>query len=116
MAQSLTNLTVFNESRALLRSVRKCACNARGFGDLAKQLERAAISVASNIAEGAGSGSDRKFAYFLRIARGSVNEVEAQLLLLTDIGKLAPDHAAIADANLLGRRLTCFIKRLEEGG
>ena len=116
MAQALTNLTVFNEARALLRSVRECAGKAGGFGDLTNQLERAAISVASNIAEGAGSGSDRRFAYFLRIARGSVNEVEAQLLLLTDIGKLPQQHPAIAAANLLGRRLTCFINRLDGGG
>ena len=110
MAQALSNLTVFNEARALLRSV--SALRGSRFGDLSDQIQRATLSVISNIAEGAGSGSDKQFARYLKIARGSVNEVEAQLLALTDIGELPHNHASIAAANLLGRRLSTFIKRL----
>ena len=48
---------------------------------LVNQLRRAAVSVPSNIAEGQGRKMRKQFALFLRIARGSVQEVETQLLI-----------------------------------
>jgi len=59
---------------------------------LATQMRRAAVSVVSNIAEGCGRQHDRELAYFLRIARGSIRELECQLLLSKDLGYVADDH------------------------
>ena len=55
---------------------------------LRNQLLRAAVSVPSNIAEGAGRGSDVDFRRFLRQSLGSLNEVEYDLLLARDLGFL----------------------------
>jgi four helix bundle protein len=53
---------------------------------LAEQMRRSSASVPSNIAEGYGRGSAKEFAQFLRVARGSLNELETQLELCTQLG------------------------------
>lgn len=59
---------------------------------LTSQLKRASVSIPSNIAEGYGRNTDKSFSHFLTIARGSLFEIETQLLIakelnfLTDLG------------------------------
>ena len=76
---------------------------------LTSQMRRAAISVPSNIAEGAGRGSDREFIRFLQIAKGSLFELETQIGICQRLGLLTEaqdllkrvDHQAAMITNLI---------------
>lgn len=64
---------------------------ARGLGELRSQLDRASVSIALNIAEGAGRRTAADKAHFFTIARGSATESAAALELLAARGLLAPE-------------------------
>ena len=86
-------LTVWKRAHGLALDVHRSTASfpaTERYG-LTAQMRRAAVSVVSNIAEGCGRQNDRELAYFLRIARGSVRELECQLLLSRDLEYLADD-------------------------
>ena len=53
---------------------------------LNSQLKRSAVSIPSNIAEGAGRSSTKEFIRFIDIASGSLSELETQLILVKKLG------------------------------
>ncbi|MBI5742474.1 MAG: four helix bundle protein [Candidatus Niyogibacteria bacterium] len=81
------DLLCWQKSRELVRGVYVGlrGCNDHGFKD---QIQRAAVSVMSNIAEGFESGTRQEFLHYLYIAKASAGEVRAQLYAAQDIGYL----------------------------
>jgi four helix bundle protein len=77
-------------------------------------MRRAAVSIASNIAEGCGRQGDRELARFLRIARGSVHEVESQFILASELGYLNRETCADLERSTaeLSRMLNRLIRTL----
>ena len=77
---------------------------------LASQMRRAAVSVASNIAEGSGRGGDRELLRFLYIALGSATELAVQLDLAVALELVGANEAAslIDRTNHLQRMLNRF--------
>jgi four helix bundle protein len=81
---------------------------------LTSQLRRAAVSVASNIAEGQGRGTTKDFIHFLHIANGSLQECETQLVLAERFGYLEADGLArlLEQSNEVGRINNGLIRSL----
>ena len=86
-------LIAWQEAMDLVEQIYKVT---RNFPDgerygLTNQLRRAAVSVPSNIAEGQGRGVGGEFAHHLRIANGSRQEIETQILISQRLGFLDQD-------------------------
>ena len=83
---------------------------------LVSQLRRAAVSVPSNIAEGKAHYSNRDFVRFLRYARGSLAEIETQVLIAQQRKYLPASTVAKLTQHLdeLGRILSGLINSLRE--
>ena len=78
---------------------------------LSSQLQRASVSVASNIAEGRGRLTNGEFRQFLGMAQGSNFEVQTQLLIARELGLGSLDRLQQAQSlnAEVGRMLTAFI-------
>jgi len=83
---------------------------------LTSQMRRAAVSVPSNIAEGQGRLALKEFIHFLSIARGSLKELETQLLIAADLpyGSSPKLDECLAIADDVGRLLIALIRSLRK--
>jgi len=84
---------------------------------MTSQIRRAAASVPANIAEGHGRNSRGEYMHFLRVAQGSLKELETHVLLAQRVG-LAETKAVetiLTQSDVLGKMLRALIRSLEAG-
>ena len=83
---------------------------------ISDQIRRAAVSIPANIAEGYGRASTRNYLYFVRIARGSLFEVETLLTVMIEVELITAEHAKTLSELLIeeGKMINSFIKSLEK--
>lgn len=79
---------------------------------MSDQLRRASVSIPSNIAEGHGRDSDKEFVKFLCIAKGSLFEVETQLLLCNRLNMINENETLSAFSLIteIGKMINSLIK------
>ena len=116
MAASFKELRVWQESMKLVFEIYRSTANfpRHELYGLSQQLRRAAVSVPSNIAEGKGHRSDREFERFLLHARGSLLEIQTQLMIARELQYLLPEEAKclLASSDTIGRSLNSLINSL----
>ena len=109
--QKFEDLLCWQKSRELAKKVYSAMkhCNDYGFRD---QIQRAAVSVVSNIAEGFERGTKPEFINYLYIAKGSAGEVRAQLYVALDIGYV--NMETFKDLNGLAKECSKLIQSFTE--
>ena len=82
---------------------------------LTSQLNRAAVSVPSNIAEGWGRETSKNFIQFLRNSRGSIKEIQTQLIIAKNLGYITSEkfEAVTGMSEEAGKIIHGLIKSIE---
>ena len=107
------DLDVWKKSMDLVEEVYRLT---KGFPDsekygLINQARRCAVSIPSNIAEGAGRNSKKEFKQFLYISLGSISELETQLIISTELN-YQKDNSLLDELNEIRKMLFGLIKSI----
>lgn len=111
------DLDVWKEGMAIARAIYRDTADfpREELYGITSQMRRASTSIPVNIAEGYGRETTGAFIQFLRIAQGSLKELETLVELSNQLGFLADDRFESMNANMvrLSKMLRSFIRALE---
>lgn len=79
---------------------------------LTSQMRRAAVSIPSNLAEGAARAGAKEFAQFLNVAKGSLSELETPILIARDLGYIRSVEGLMDHAERVSRLLAGLHKQV----
>ena len=116
--EKFEDMDVWQHARFMAKSIYSISREgklSRDYG-LRDQIQRAAVSVMSNIAEGFERGSNKEFIQFLFIAKGSAGEIRSQLYVAFDLGYIPENKFKKLNTEVLiiSQQLSGFIKYLKE--
>lgn len=80
---------------------------------LASQMKRAAVSIPSNIAEGASRNTTKEFIQFLYIALGSAAELETQIIIAEKLGYIKNSETLLSEIIIIRKMLNALISALK---
>ncbi len=117
MVKSYQDLVAWQKAIGLVTDIYRLTKdfpNEEVFG-ITSQLQRAAVSIPSNIAEGQGRSSKGEFQHFLGQARGSLAELETQIIIAQNLGYLMENDAnyLLSLASEVGRIINGLISALK---
>lgn len=83
---------------------------------MTSQIRRSAASIAANVAEGHGRESTGAFIQFLRVAQGSLKELETHIILCGEVGLMGEAEVAnlLGQADEIGKMLRSMIRSLQQ--
>ena len=115
--KSFEQLPVWQSAKLLAVKAYRAAAKGKLREDygLISQIQKSAVSVSSNIAEGFERGSKREFIQFLYVAKGSCGELRSQLFVAKDIGYIddADSKRLSKQARDVSRQIPGFIEYLK---
>ena len=119
-ARRFEDLAFWQQARELTRVIYALTQKdgfAKDYG-LKDQVQRAAVSVMSNIAEGFSRGTNVEFLQFLFIAKGSLSEVQSQLYVALDLAYITQDEfrQVYAKADHVAKTMNAFIQSVKRTG
>ena len=112
------NLHIWQEgiqlAKSIYQAVSKFPANEK-YG-IVSQMTRAAVSIPSNIAEGAGRGTNKEFANFLGIAIGSIFELHTQITICEQVGYFDAETTQQLEQQiiLLQQQISAYKQRIED--
>jgi four helix bundle protein len=114
------DLEIWMEARRLTKEIYRLTSGSkfsRDFG-LRGQIQRAAVSVMSNIAEGFERGGNQEFTQFLYVAKGSCGEVRSQLYVAVDQAYVSANESEelLISLNRLSSMIGSLINHLKRSG
>ena len=117
VAKQFEELVIWQKSRdfaKMIYSLTRTLAFAKDYG-LKDQIQRAAVSVSSNIAEGFERNGNVEFTNFLFIAKGSCGEVRSQLYIAYDLNYIThvQFEEAVSQSVELSKSIYSFIKSLK---
>ena len=109
-------LEAWKEAMALVKSVYEVSRRfpAEEHYGLTAQVQRSAVSVPSNSGEGAARSGSGEFAQFLNISRGSLSELETQLLIAVELACLERNHPVFLSVDRVSRLVTGLHKSVKD--
>ena len=118
VSEKFEDLEVWQSARNLVPMI-YALCREEGFArdfGLRDQIQRAAVSIMSNIAEGFEHSTNKELIRFLFIAKASAGEVRSQLYVALDLGYIQKEAFEKLNADLLSisRQISGFIKYLRQ--
>ena len=90
LVKKFEDLDIWKLGREIVRDVYKDFCNCKDY-EFRNQINKAAISIMNNIAEGYSRESKKEFHQFLNIAKSSCNEVKNMYYIAEDLNYLATE-------------------------
>jgi four helix bundle protein len=111
--EKFEDLIIWQDGVNLAVNVYRILKNCRDFG-LRDQIQRSAVSIPSNIAEGFDRKSNNEFLRFLKISKGSCAELRTQLIIAEQVGLIGGNESPMETTKILSAKIQKMITYREK--
>jgi four helix bundle protein len=111
--EKFEDLIIWQDGVNLAVNVYRILKNCRDFG-LRDQIQRSAVSIPPNIAEGFDRKSNNEFLRFLKISKGSCAELRTQLIIAEQVGLIGKNESPMETTKILSAKIQKMITYREK--